>query len=53
MAVQGKIEWRIVKALISLNRKPSPRFDECIISAEKRGRPPLENLFGTTALEGI
>ncbi len=53
MAIQGKIGWRVVKALIALNRKPSPHFERCIISEEKRGFPPPENLFGTILLEGV
>lgn len=46
MAENGKINWSIVKALISHNRKSQPQINECIISNQKRGTPPADNQYG-------
>ena len=46
MAEEGKLSWEVVKVLVSLNRKDRPHFRECIVSAEKRGTPPADNLYG-------
>ncbi len=46
MAKQGKLSWEVVKTLISHNRKDRPPFQKCEISAEKRGRPPADSVYG-------
>lgn len=46
MAIQGKIGWDVVKALISFNRENKPYFEEVEVGAEKRGTPPQKNLYG-------
>jgi HD-GYP domain-containing protein (c-di-GMP phosphodiesterase class II) len=46
MANQGKIDWKIVKALVAHNRKGKPPAHECAVSIEKRGNPPEGNLYG-------
>lgn len=46
MAERGEISWDVVRALVARNRKNKPRFDECRVSAERRGKPPAENLYG-------
>jgi HD-GYP domain-containing protein (c-di-GMP phosphodiesterase class II) len=46
MAARGKIGWEIVQALVALNRKGKPAARECVVSIEKRGKPPKNNLHG-------
>lgn len=46
MARQGRLSWEVVKALVSHNRKDRPHYQECVISTERRGTPPAENLYG-------
>jgi HD-GYP domain-containing protein (c-di-GMP phosphodiesterase class II) len=45
MADRGAIPWDVAKALISCNRKERPPIRECIVSREKRGAPPGDNLY--------
>jgi HD-GYP domain-containing protein (c-di-GMP phosphodiesterase class II) len=51
MAEQNKIRWDVVKALIAHNRKSKPHYKEIRISAEKRGTPPSDNVYGIIAGE--
>jgi HD-GYP domain-containing protein (c-di-GMP phosphodiesterase class II) len=46
MALQGKLGWEVVQALVSHNRKLKPHPEECRVSTEKRGVPPDGNLYG-------
>lgn len=46
MAQEGKLSWEVVQALVSFNRKGKPHFKECRISAEKRGTPPADSVYG-------
>lgn len=46
MAERGEVSWEIVRALIAHNRKAKPHYAECDVSDEKRGTPPLDNLYG-------
>jgi len=46
MAEEGKIGWDVVQALISHHRKGKPSPEECMVSVEKRGKHPEENLYG-------
>lgn len=46
IAHEGKLSWEVVQALVSLNRKDKPHFKECRISAEKRGTPPANSVYG-------
>jgi HD-GYP domain-containing protein (c-di-GMP phosphodiesterase class II) len=48
MARQEKIGWDALKALVSHHRKSKPHYKETIISAEKRGSPPKDNVYGVT-----
>lgn len=53
MASSGAISWDVAKALISCNRKDRPPIRECIVSREKRGTPPKDNLYlGATRGKG-
>jgi HD-GYP domain-containing protein (c-di-GMP phosphodiesterase class II) len=46
MAEQNKIGWDAVKALIAHHRKSKPCYREITPSAEKRGTPPPDNVYG-------
>jgi HD-GYP domain-containing protein (c-di-GMP phosphodiesterase class II) len=46
MAKQKKIGWDVVKALIAHHRKSRPPHKEITISAEKRGTPPSNSVYG-------
>jgi len=46
MAKEGKLSWEVVQTLVSNNRKDRPHFQECVVSTEKRGTPPEDNLYG-------
>jgi HD-GYP domain-containing protein (c-di-GMP phosphodiesterase class II) len=49
MAERNQISWEIVKALIARNRESRPHYSECVVSAEKRGTPPSDNVYGVIA----
>ncbi len=51
MAEEGKVGWDIVKALVSHNRDEKTPYSEIIISSDKRGVPPVDNVYGITAEE--
>ncbi len=51
MAEQNKIGWDVVRALIAHNRKSKFHYRETTISAEKRGTPPSDNVYGIIADE--
>ncbi len=46
MAEKGKLSWEIVQALVAVNRKDRPHYSECIVSLEKRGTLPPDNVYG-------
>lgn len=46
MAEKNKIGWEVVKALIARNRKHKPHYGESMVSLEKRGVPPKDNIYG-------
>ncbi|MDO9565928.1 MAG: HD domain-containing protein [Candidatus Desulfaltia sp.] len=46
MAEKGKISWEIAQAIVAVNRKDRPHYSECIVSLDKRGTPPPDNLYG-------
>lgn len=46
MAAEGKLDWAVIRALVSHNRKLRPHPSECQVSREKRGVPPDGNLYG-------
>jgi HD-GYP domain-containing protein (c-di-GMP phosphodiesterase class II) len=45
LAARGAFPWDVTKALISCNRKERPPIDQCVVSQEKRGAPPSDNLY--------
>ena len=52
MAHGGKLSWEVVQALVSHNRRDKPHFGECKVSAEVRGSPPADSLYGVIVNEG-
>ena len=46
MAEEGALSWEVVQALVAQNRKSKPHYADCLVSKEKRGRPPNENFYG-------
>jgi len=46
MAENGEVGWRVVKSLIAHNRRSKSAPTETIMSCEKRGTPPPDNLYG-------
>ena len=44
----GMLNWDVIQALVSCNRRDRPHYSECRISLESRGEPPEENLYGVT-----
>jgi len=49
MAERGQINWNVLQALISLNRKDKPDFRSFEVSLEKRGKAPEDNSYGKTS----
>ena len=49
MADSGEIDGRIVKTLISHNRRSKPEPGQTVVSGEKRGEPPQGNCYGVLA----
>jgi HD-GYP domain-containing protein (c-di-GMP phosphodiesterase class II) len=45
MADRGAVPWDIAKALINCNRKTRGPIHRCVVSREKRGHPPSDNLY--------
>jgi len=46
MAQNGEIGWRVVRALVAMNRSSKPSFKDAVVSLEKRGKPPANNVYG-------
>ena len=46
MAEEGVISWEVVQVLVAHNRKSKPHYTDCIVSKEKRGKPPYGNVYG-------
>jgi HD-GYP domain-containing protein (c-di-GMP phosphodiesterase class II) len=42
----GAIDETVLRVLVALNRRSRPHYSQCVISAERRGEPPQENLYG-------
>lgn len=50
-AERGEIEWDVVKALISNNRKTKNHYSQCVISTDIRKVHPSNNKYGLTENE--
>lgn len=46
MAAQGQIGWPALKALVAFNRRSRPDYHHCDVSLERRGRAPVNNVYG-------
>ncbi|MBD3319812.1 MAG: HD domain-containing protein [Chitinivibrionales bacterium] len=51
MAEENKIGWDVVKVLIANNRSNKPHYSEVVVSREKRGKKPVHNCYGHTAVK--
>jgi len=49
MAERGEVNWEVVQSLVAHNRKGKPHFTECVVSIDKRGIPPPDNVYGIRA----
>jgi HD-GYP domain-containing protein (c-di-GMP phosphodiesterase class II) len=49
MAERGEVSCDVVQSLVAHNRMGQPHFTECIVSINKRGIPPLDNVYGISA----
>lgn len=45
MADRGAISWDLAKALVIYNRQKRVPVPKCVVSREKRGQPPGDNLY--------
>ena len=45
----GIISETVVRVLVALNRRSQPHFSQCILSTERRGEPPENNLYGISS----
>jgi len=45
----GLISKAVVRALIALNRRSNLHYSRCVISSERRGTPPADNVYGKKA----
>jgi HD-GYP domain-containing protein (c-di-GMP phosphodiesterase class II) len=51
MAQNGEIGWRVVRALIAQNRAAKPAYKDAVVSLERRGKPPVNNVYGKVSEE--
>jgi HD-GYP domain-containing protein (c-di-GMP phosphodiesterase class II) len=51
LADSNCLRREIIQALIALNRRSRPSAQTCVVSMERRGTPPAENLYGVTVPE--
>jgi len=45
----GMVSETVTRVLIALNRRSKPHYSNCVISSERRGSPPLHNVYGKKA----
>ena len=48
----GMISETVVRVLVALNRRSQPHYSECVLSAERRGTPPVKNGYGIIESKG-
>jgi HD-GYP domain-containing protein (c-di-GMP phosphodiesterase class II) len=51
MAEGKALSWEVVRALVAFNRTSKPHYSDCIVSTEKRGKPPDDNRYGVIVPE--
>ena len=47
-AQSGTINETVVRVLVALNRRSKPHYQNCVVSDERRGKAPSENVYGVT-----
>lgn len=47
-AQRGIISQTVVRVLVALNRRSKPFHQDCVLSSERRGTPPSQNVYGVT-----
>lgn len=45
-AAAGIISETVARVLVAMNRRSQPHFSQCVVSTERRGAPPSNNLYG-------
>ncbi len=45
-AEAGTISETVARVLVALNRRAQPHFSQCVVSTERRGTPPIKNVYG-------
>ncbi len=45
-AAAGSISKTVARVLVALNRRSQPHFSQCVVSTERRGSPPEQNVYG-------
>jgi HD-GYP domain-containing protein (c-di-GMP phosphodiesterase class II) len=45
-AAAGSLSETVARVLVALNRRSQPHFSQCVVSTERRGIPPLKNVYG-------
>ncbi len=48
-AEAGLISKTVIRVLVALNRCSKPHYSRCVISTERRGTPPADNVYGKKA----
>ena len=51
LADSNALRREIVQSLVALNRRSRPSAQACVVSLERRGTPPADNLYGVTVPE--
>jgi len=51
MAHNNSLRRDVIQSLVALNRSSRPSAQTCVVSLERRGTPPRENLYGVTVSE--
>ncbi|MEJ2058526.1 MAG: HD domain-containing phosphohydrolase [Desulfofustis sp.] len=51
-ARRGTISETVVRVLVALNRRSKLHYQNSVISSERRGKPPSENIYGVTKKDG-
>jgi HD-GYP domain-containing protein (c-di-GMP phosphodiesterase class II) len=48
-AAVGAISRTVAQVLVALNRRHQPHYRQCTVSSERRGNPPINNLYGISS----
>ena len=53
LANNNSLSREIIQSLVALNRRGRPSAQTCVVSMERRGTPPADNLYGVTIPEPV